>query len=621
MTYTYRLKNIDKLDEKSLSKYKAKIGRLEPVEAFSIVGDSIEVTLKPDAYEYDLLQMLIAVSDEFDVTVIFGEDLDGDNGLIGGDLPQDDDNNDDFSDDNNEECDPLKASEAEVTGGAENSPRQGARRALNDDDYIDRLDAKKKELKRDSRFRIIELSVSLVLYIVSLFFESGDSVISFKMVLIILSFAISGYDVVYNAGLDIIKKRPLSGNIAVLLSSVVMIVLSQPNVATIVMFLFAAAKFVESLSGRLSDIRREEHFYTGSTPVRLQSSDGEQIARDSIAEGDVIYLTSGEVVPTDGVLLCSARLSSYGFDYSLKTDYTKGEKISAGSIVLSDEVIYVSSVTYGSSLIDSKSEEFDSAIQDDPVTKKLSKIGLYADLCIIGACLLIAFILPVFSATYTDGLEKWGLIAACILSVDMISYSLRATALQFKNLYVVGLGAGVRYKDVTAVKTLATANSVKVSAYALCDEGPNGTLTLKEDALGALNELSALGIKKVSTDFDCDLSSDVKSKIDFVEADIKNERQIYFAAKDAFVAFSGGEVNVDSGEIAYVPFAYKMSKRAFNSAKFGFVLSVVTKVLITAGLFLIPFARFNVAWLAVVGAASNIGLVALPILSLTGSKA
>ena len=102
MQYQYRLKNLLTLDEKSLQKFKHKISKIQGVLDATYQDEHVILQVDKNVYEYDVLQLLISLADEFDVEVIFGEEDEksyddtqksGDNRLIGEDLGQDSDEN------------------------------------------------------------------------------------------------------------------------------------------------------------------------------------------------------------------------------------------------------------------------------------------------------------------------------------------------------------------------------------------------------------------------------------------------------------------------------------------------------------------------------------------------
>lgn len=578
MEYRYKLKYPDNIGDKERNKYKSKVSAVDCVTQAVFDGDYLTLNCIDGTYEYDILQTLIAVSDEYEIEVLFDEN--DDNGPIDGDL------------EDSEAQEPLENDSSE-------SLEEKSKEAVDKQsklDYDDKLTAEKATLKKDSLIRIGELSIALILYIVSLFLKAGDTVFSFKTILAILAFSISGYDIVFNAGLDIFKKRILSGNLFVFIAAVTLIVLGQAEVSTAVIILFAIAKFIEDYAAKRNDLTKKGVFYTGTTPVII---DGEESLREEIKSGSLLTIKEGDVLPVDGVLTCDAEVFGYNVDYSLKSEYKKGEKVLAGSVAITD-LTYESSCDYGNSEIDERKKSFEEKVENFGGTKskKWSKIGLYADLLMIFIALAVTFLLPLTTGDYVEGLKKWGVVGGPILSFSIISLTVIRFDKIFKNLYTEGFSKGIDFNDLTSTEKLGKANAMKVSATALCDFSG---AKLKEDSLGALKELNALGIKKVSTDFDLELPSTVKKQIDFVEPTLKKENSVYFGNNSGDVALLGGNVNVFSGEISFVPLAYKMAKKALKLAKFSLFTSIAVKVLLAALVTLLAFFGVNAAYLAVVG--------------------
>lgn len=581
MEYRYKLKGLENLNEKDFSKLKTKILKSNDVEDVTLNGDEIILSCAQSAYEYDVLQELIALTDEFSIEVVFGDEND-DNRPIDGDIEENNESADEKIDDNKGESD---------TGKKEKNSQE-------EFDYDDKMFTEKKTNKKDLRFRLGELAVSLLLFIASLFFEAGDSVFSMKMILLILSFSVSGYDVVFNAGVDIYKKKFLNGNLIMLIASIALIVLGEPNAATLLICLFAAAKFVESYSLKISQAKKDDLFYTGSIPLNV---DGQETLRKDIKSGNVVTVGRGDRIPTDGVLSCDGEVSSYKIDYDVTTERKAGDKVLAGSIVISQSITYLSTADFGCSLVDEKKTEYENTTEniDGEKTKKWSKIGLYADLLMIFVSLLTAFLLPLTADNYKMGLLDYGVTGSVILAVSMISLAISNVLSVYKNVYADGRSADLDFKDLASIKKLGGANTFKVSAKALCDF--DNEVCLKPETLDAIDEITFLGIKKIVTDFDCQLPDSVKDKIDFIEPTVKKEKQFYFSENAGDISYGGDSVKILSKDLSMVPLAYRMAKKAKFAAKLSAALAIASKVLLIAGAFLLKVTKFNVAYLAVIG--------------------
>lgn len=585
MEFKYVLKNLINLDEKDFKKYEEKISKIDGVECFTVSGETITISARKEAYEYDVLQTLIAISDEYDIEVVFGEDAD--NRPIDGDLAED---KQVFADE--------KDAQDETEEGLFNGK---IKKAKPDEEliYEDQLNEDRTTLRKESLFRLGELGVSLILFIASLFFKATNSVLSFKMILIILSFSISGYDVVLNAGFDIVKKKFFNGNIFIIVSAVALIILNEPILATILLWVFACAKFVEGYLGKVRELKKTDLFYAGTKAVNIC---GEEKKREDIKALDQVTVTRGDRIPTDGVLISDCEISSYKIDRNLKTEYFSGEEVKAGSVVISDQLTYTSKVNFGESYVDKKREDFENVVETFGNEKygEVSKIGLYADFCVVIVALLTAFLLPAFSATYLDGLMKWGKVAASFIAVATVSASITCVLSVYKNCFVDGYSADIDFLDLSSLTEIGNANSLKISCKSLCDFGKK--VSLKEDSLGALNELNALGVKKVSTDFDCDVPDEVKRQIDFIEPTLKNEKVFTFYDDEGTVSFSGEGAKLLNGEISFLPLAYKMAKKACAGAKLSGVISIILRGICVAGVYVFAVLSLNPTYFAIAGA-------------------
>lgn len=567
LQYRYVLNNLEKLSESDLDNYKLKISKLSVIKNADITNQDIIIEGQEGVYEYDILQSLIEASDEFGVEVVFD-----------GDQPLDNQaplNEEDLEDN------PAYTNEEFI-------------------DFNDKLSESKKSFKKDSYFRLGELCLSIVLFIVSLFFELGNSVFSAKMILLIISYSISGYDIVFNFGMDIYKKKFFAGNIAIVLSSIALVLLGEPTTATLMVILFAIAKFIEQTAEKKRGLKIEELFYTGSTPV---IANGVNTLRGDIKQDDILSLKAGDIIPCDGVLLKDGEVYSYPIDYNMSTDYKAGDDVLGGSVTLS-EVSVKAKCKFGESFIDTARDNFKKSINQigGDKYKKYAKIGLYADLALLLVALITTFVLPCFSSTYKIGLVKWGLVGACILAVGTIVCYITNIGALFGNLWIDGKSSHIDFKDPKYIFTLAKANSLIVSAKSICDcQKP----CLKDDTTGALNELFALGIKKaeIKKDFD---GADVVDIIKFNQDNVKKENLVFVGDGEGDVGLKGGKVNIMNGEISFVPLAYKMAKTTNSKVKISCIVGAILKVVLIALLFVIPYAKFNIVWFAVIGALLNL---------------
>ncbi|MGN0819131.1 MAG: hypothetical protein ACI4M6_01870 [Christensenellaceae bacterium] len=116
--------------------------------------------------------------------------------------------------------------------------------------------------------------------------------------------------------------------------------------------------------------------------------------------------------------------------------------------------------------------------------------------------------------------------------------------------------AGVEFKTLASLEKLSEANAFELDASVLTKEG-----VLRQDAIGAMKELVSLNVKSLKTNFDTELSEDVRKQIDFKEKDFKGKRVVAVGfGKD--VSFAAcGDVTINNDDIKTLPYLFGAAKK------------------------------------------------------------
>ena len=564
MQYRYKLHNFNDNQD-----FLSAVKKIKDVTDVLVEDGDLLVTVNDRAYEFDFLNSLFSISTDFDVTLDMGEDEETpDNGPIDQDLGE------------NEDKTPTKKAKDKASA------------VFDDNDYDDALEKSKKELKREVISRCIELSVSLALLIVSLFIQASGQTFSARTILTIIAFSIAGYEAVYQTFIEISKKRFFDGNLITLLVCVSFILLGYQEVATAIIILFAVAQSVVTFTSKKRKLLIDEAFYTGSLPVLR---DGVYVAPSTLKKGEVITLNPGDVVPCDGIILCDGELSSYQVDFSDKIKYCKGETVLAGSVVLGEKITVELGKNFGESLIDNKRKEFEEATTPtaSPKYKKVAKIALYGDICLIIVSLLITFLLPIKESSYVNGLYTWGFKGTMLLSLGLLTFAVKVVTMARQNIYAIAILKGVRLGDTSNVLKIAKANALKIDAGVIL----NKDLTaIKNDSLPTLNELHQAGIENIVVDFDnANAPEQIKKQLDFVQKPLKQENQICIGNGTGDISVNGGDTNILNGQIGFAPVAYRLCKNSVKTQKAITVLLIASKLACMVGAMFITFKVLPVA--------------------------
>ena len=441
----------------------------------------------------------------------------------------------------------------------------------------DHIVASRKKLKTESTIRFIELAASLVLLVVALFLpENARTAFSFRNVLLIISFAIAAYEVIYTAITDVIGKRWLSETLVITVACIAGAFLGRLTETVILTLVYALTKEIGTYINGLNELRLDEAFYTGSLPVTL--SGGGTKKKTELEVGDVVALEQYEILSCDGKVLSDATFDCHMIGGGLSESFAAGETVLAGSLLVSENTEVEVIATNEDSVLERKKKEFLDELDGqtapkNPLAEKIIVLSLYL------AALAVAFITPLFLGRgYVDGLLISAPIGVLIAFIANIGYYFSFAKDCFKTALILSKINAISFDGAASLKKLGSANSFVFDADALTENGE-----IKPDSMGALKELLGLGARNVTTDFSaCELDESVRKQIDFVDKSFDGERKVAVGnGKDVSLS-KDGSVAIGSGEISFVPLAYKTAKRAVKAKKTAFIFMIAGYVLSVA---------------------------------------
>lgn len=558
----------------------AKVKSLKNVADAKFENGTLTYFLPDNADEYDILVSSMEICAELGAELIVGEEQ-----------------NEQEEVNVYEECSSVE----EVEDNLEKEEK--TKGALEDDSAefssADRIVEAKKTLKKESLIRGIELTVALAFMIAALFVPSSDSLISLKTIFSVLAFAVGGYEVFYSAIAGIFKKKIKNYDLLVTISCLFGAFFGYVTEITVFIVIYAVIDEVNKFADKLSAVTLDEIFYTGSMPLTLEN--GEKRSVEAVDKGDRLSLERYDVVPADGVALTDGKIDAYRAEGVYEKQIKKGDKVFAGSVVLSDGLLFEAETKSSESSLAKKKESFSER------TEFLKRDGgkLFAlDLAFVIAALVCCFVLPIFAEDYAA--ELTASVGICVSVMLTASFSL-AAFIASESVYraiVVGKYSGIDFGAEKAFYGLANANSIVVRSSALTENG-----TLKADSLGALKELYFDGAKNVTTEFDCDVEEDDKKKIDLVDKAFKGERKAY-AGGDGEVSFdkskTGEKVVIENGEIFMLPLAYSLSKKAVKRERTIKILSPIVKGACILAAIFVPATILSPVYFACVSAAATL---------------
>lgn len=548
-TYSYELKNVSDT-EPVLSAVK----ELKSVIEASAIDGVLSYTLEDGADEYEVL--IAAVNAAYSV---------GGEVIVDGESPASDYDYDYRAEDESS----VKNADNEVIDG-DNEIENGFEDDLAEEieNEEDRIVSQKGKAVTRRVTRAVELGAALVALVVSLFLKPSETTaMSFKNILMILSFAVSAYEILYSAVTDLFTKKWLSENVYISVAFVLAALVNQLLPITVLALIFAVAKEIENIVGERDALRTDEAFYTGSFSVKLSS--GEKKSVKDLEVGDEMVLERYDVLPCDAVISTAAKFDCYRTEGVPEREYAVGERVLAGSVLLSESATAVAEKTNAESRLSLERSEFENKIAEYGKTGKIMK---FLSPCVIAAAVLFVFVASAFyNGTYAQGLAFYAPIGLFFVFCSFIGYLIERIAVCVKGAAILLRSCSVDVRSLSDIKTLAKANSFVFDAAALTERGE-----IKEDALGALKELLNGGARNITTDFSGSaLDGAVAEKIDFVDKPFKGERKLTVGSLKDVSLDDSGKICVKNGEISFVPLAYKIAKRALLAERAAKIASFV----------------------------------------------
>ena len=208
---------------------------------------------------------------------------------------------------------------------------------VSDDEEGDYLIAARKKLKIESIVRFIELSVSLLLFVASLFFEANaNTFFTIKNIFLVVAFAIAAYEIFYTAIIDVVKKRWLSDSLIVSVACIAGAVIGRLTETAALSIIYSVIKEIQTYVNGLNDLRIDEAYYTGSLPIRLAEGGGKRI--NELEEGDVISIAQYDILPCDCEVLSAATFDCHLVGGGFEDEFAAGDKVLAGSLLISESI-------------------------------------------------------------------------------------------------------------------------------------------------------------------------------------------------------------------------------------------------------------------------------------------
>ncbi len=247
LCYCYKVENIS--DEKSAL---AEISKINGVLSCQIVDGVLFYEISPLTNEYDILVASMNICEAFGGELIVGEenlleenvfDSYNDGEALDENIGSNIDEAQEIIEDNQPIAEDLDKKDEKFEEIKESET----------------LYEKRKKLKKDILMRGVELSLSLILFIVACFIpSSGNQVFTVNSILLILAFAVSVYEIFYFMFIAISKKKFYDTTIVLMLACISMVLFGGLREATLISIIYSLILSISECSKRQREIMLAE---------------------------------------------------------------------------------------------------------------------------------------------------------------------------------------------------------------------------------------------------------------------------------------------------------------------------------------------------------------------------
>ena len=331
------------------------------------------------------------------------------------------------------------------------------------------------EEEREGRiFPIVKLVLGVILLLLSFILSIGESV---QIVLRVAAALICGYELVFNAGKNLLNREFFDENALMIIASVTAFIIGESFEGVFIIMLYGLGEMLEDIATDNSREKIAGLAELKSLKVTLwENGRTREIAPENVPIGSLILVRKGDRVPIDGVLASGEA----DFDLKAVTGESKlyslsvGEKIYGGAINTGDAVIIKTEKLYKDSTVEKIIEMVEKSTERKAKSQKFitSFAKIYTP-CVVLAAVLVAIVPPLF-----DNMDfvKWIYKALSFLIISCPC----ALVISMPMGFFIGIGSlakrGILIKGSNYIDALSK------SKIAVFDK--TGTLTTGEFSVG-----------------------------------------------------------------------------------------------------------------------------------------
>ncbi len=269
-------------------------------------------------------------------------------------------------------------------------------------------DEEDEEHEENLSFELIKILISAVFFLLSMLIDNKTT----SLVMIILSYVVVGYEVVFSAIKNIFKGKPFDEAFLMTIATVGAFAVGKYSESVAVMLFYQVGEFFQGLAVNRSRKSISNLMNIRPDYANLKTSKGiEKVSPDSVKVGDTIVVKAGERIPLDGKIIngTSSIDTSALTGETMLRDVTSGEDVLSGSINVNGLLDIEVQKEFSESTVSKILDLVENASSKKATTEKfITRFArVYTPIVVIVAVLL-ATIPPLFlqSAEFSDWLYR-----------------------------------------------------------------------------------------------------------------------------------------------------------------------------------------------------------------------
>lgn len=328
---------------------------------------------------------------------------------------------------------------------------------------------------------IVRIALAAVLFLVGLFAPLDEKIV---LVLMLLSFLISGYDLIILAIVRLANERIIGEELLVVIAAVLAFTINEGYEAAAVMLIYQAGCVLRSYALELTRGNLKERVDPYPAPVTvLRGEDAASISPELIQIDDILLLHPGERVPVDSEVMqgeSSVDLSTV-LGRNTRKDVVVGQTIPAGAVNVTQDLrvraIHTMADSVFNRALDIASDENNIRSSTEEGIQGYARV--YAPFA-LGFGILITLLLLIFTDSTTEEAIHRALVLLIVACPTAMLIPIPFTYLS--GLYR-SLQKGVLVKDAAILDSIARSGAVIFDKEDIMAPGEYRVAAVKSDRL------------------------------------------------------------------------------------------------------------------------------------------